>query len=102
MLYHNTRSIHSELTFGTVLGVGAFGQVFLGKWRGTHVAIKQLICSTFNEATLMEFKSEVAVLSALRHPNICLFLGATTLAPNFVIVTEFLVSCFFCYVFVLS
>ena len=37
---------------------------------------------------LDEFKAEVSILSTLRHPNICLFMGANFTPPNRCIVTE--------------
>jgi hypothetical protein len=77
-----------DLLYGDLLGVGAFGRVYRGKWKGTTVAIKMLLVQNLNEAILNDFKSEVTVLSALRHPNVCLYLGASTQAPNFCIVTE--------------
>jgi predicted Ser/Thr protein kinase len=66
-----------EVELGLKIGEGAFGTVFKGVWRGGEVAVKQLHCVTSDEM-LDEFFSEVATLSALRHPNILLFMGATT------------------------
>ena len=66
-----------EVELGAKIGEGAFGTVFKGVWRGGEVAVKQLHCVTSDEM-LAEFFAEVATLSALRHPNILLFMGATT------------------------
>jgi mitogen-activated protein kinase kinase kinase 9 len=38
---------------------------------------------------LEEFKNECAVMEVIRHPNIVLFLGACTKAPNLCIVLEY-------------
>jgi len=44
--------------------------VFRGHWRGTDVAVKQLLIqTTITPELLAEFRKEVAMLSALRHPN---------------------------------
>ena len=70
----------ADLTLGDKLGEGAFGAVFKGVWRGGEVAVKKLHCSgsQLTEEYLEEFRAEVQTLSALRHPNILLFMGATT------------------------
>lgn len=38
---------------------------------------------------LQEFKAEVSIMKRLKHPNIVLFMGACTKAPNLSIVTQF-------------
>lgn len=38
----------------------------------------------------MDFRGEVLMLAALRHPNVCLFMGACLTPPNRAIVTEIL------------
>lgn len=50
-------------------------QVYLGKWRGSEVAVKVLRGGVSPEAAA-DFRSEVDMLASLRHPNILLFLGA--------------------------
>lgn len=35
-----------------------------------------------------DFGAEVQMLAALRHPNVCLFMGACVVPPNRAIVTE--------------
>lgn len=37
-----------------------------------------------------DFSAEVLMLAALRHPNVCLFMGACVVPPNRAIVTELL------------
>lgn len=78
----------NELTFGDVIGQGAFGRVHKGKWRGTPVAIKVLVCPKMTLEVEREFKAEVTMLSALRHPNVCLFMGAVTEGTQRCLVTE--------------
>eukprot|EP01128_Nolandella_sp_AFSM9_P010772 TRINITY_DN7496_c0_g1_i1.p1 TRINITY_DN7496_c0_g1~~TRINITY_DN7496_c0_g1_i1.p1 ORF type:complete len:493 (-),score=71.45 TRINITY_DN7496_c0_g1_i1:286-1764(-) len=79
-----------EVVLGKTLGVGSFGKVIRGKCRGKDVAIKMLHKTTLDEKTLVSFKKEVAIMSTLFHPNICLFMGACTKPGNFFIVTEYL------------
>lgn len=50
-------------------------QVYLGKWRGSEVAVKVLRGGVSPEAAA-DFRLEVDMLASLRHPNILLFLGA--------------------------
>eukprot|EP00602_Paraphysomonas_sp_CaronLab_P007406 CAMPEP_0185029326 /NCGR_PEP_ID=MMETSP1103-20130426/15559_1 /TAXON_ID=36769 /ORGANISM="Paraphysomonas bandaiensis, Strain Caron Lab Isolate" /LENGTH=539 /DNA_ID=CAMNT_0027564017 /DNA_START=88 /DNA_END=1707 /DNA_ORIENTATION=+ len=74
-----------------VIGGGAFGQVWKASWQGTPVAVKVLssVCQrSASEEELRVFTDEVNMLARLRHPNICLFLGASLRAPNRYIVTE--------------
>ena len=86
---------HFEIAFeslqlGRLIGQGAFGRVYKARWHGSAVAVKMLICQTLKDDVVVDFRAEVSVLSALRHPNILLFMGACTIAPHYCIVTEFL------------
>jgi len=80
----------SEITVTETLGVGSFGKVLKGKCRGKDVAIKMLHKPILDEEQLASFKKEVAIMSTIFHPNICLFMGASTVPGNFFIVQEFL------------
>jgi len=78
----------SELSIGDKIGGGAFGSVHKGIFRGTEVAIKVV---QGGKAELQSFENEAKMLASLRHPNICLFMGAC-LDNNlkfWTIVTEF-------------
>ena len=81
-----------DLNLQTCIGGGGFGEVWRGTWRGTPVAVKVLTSAIqqhkLTDALLAEFQSEVEVLSSLRHPNICLFMGACFDPPKRAIVTE--------------
>jgi len=74
------------------LGEGMFGKVYKAKWLGTTVAVKKLRnrASVDTEALHKEFATEVAVLSQLRHPNLVLFLGASTKSGNLCIISEYM------------
>jgi len=83
---------YSELTLGNLIGGGGFGQVWEAKWRGTPVAVKVLTVTSALEhvqkAILQEFAAEINMVSGMRHPNVCLYIGACLEAPNRAIVTE--------------
>jgi len=82
----------SELKLEDVIGGGGFGQVWRARWKGTPVAVKVLTGSaqaeTVPKAVLEEFIAEINMVSGMRHPNICLFMGACLEPPNRAIVTE--------------
>ncbi|CAM9685902.1 unnamed protein product, partial [Ectocarpus sp. 8 AP-2014] len=82
-----------QLELGELIGGGGFGQVYQGVWRGTPVAIKVLLPAAqrdLDEELAADFRAEVLMLAALRHPNVCLFMGACMVPPNRAIVTELL------------
>jgi len=82
---------YNELDFEQEIGRGAYGVVFNGRWRGGHVAIKQLILrGVLSQNELQDFRSEAAVMKKLRpHVNVVQFLGITS-TPQLCIITEYL------------
>ncbi|CAN4103230.1 unnamed protein product [Withania somnifera] len=80
----------SELTVGTRVGIGFFGEVFRGIWNGTDVAIKIFLEQDLTEENMEDFCNEISILSRLRHPNVILFLGACTKPPHLSMVTEYM------------
>ena len=87
----------SEVQIKELLAEGFFGKVYRGEYHGLDVAIKklktdQLKADDQNQVELIaELRSEVDVLTTLRHPNVVLIMGASTQNPaNLFIVTEFL------------
>jgi hypothetical protein len=82
-----------ELEIAEELGAGGFGTVHKAEWKGTEVAVKTLI-TTATSASMREversFKEEVRVMTALRHPNVVLFMAACTKPPKMCIVMEFM------------
>ena len=67
-------------------------KVWEANWIGTPVAVKLFNNSAqpenVSKAILQEFAAEINLLSGMRHPNICLYIGACLEAPNRAIVTE--------------
>mmetsp|Transcript_12684 Transcript_12684/g.19222 ORF Transcript_12684/g.19222 Transcript_12684/m.19222 type:complete len:829 (+) Transcript_12684:284-2770(+) len=82
----------SELKMKDLIGGGGFGQVWEASWRGTPVAVKILSVSHkaehIQKAILQEFAAEINMVSGMRHPNICLYIGACLEPSNRAIVTE--------------
>ncbi len=82
----------SELKMKDLIGGGGFGQVWAATWRGTPVAVKVLAVShkaeNIQKAILQEFAAEINMVSGMRHPNICLYIGACLEPSNRAIVTE--------------
>ncbi|XAR50793.1 Non-specific serine/threonine protein kinase [Bertholletia excelsa] len=81
---------YSELTVGTRVGIGFFGEVFRGIWNGTDVAIKVFLEQDLTAENMEDFCNEISILSRLRHPNVILFLGACTKPPRLSMVTEYM------------
>ena len=72
-----------------VLGRGAYGEVRVGIYQGTRVAVKKIhevIISDYNREL---FEREMRISSRVRHPNLVLFIGAVT-TNNITIVSELL------------
>ena len=62
------------------LGVGSFGMVHHGSYRGRDVAVKQMLEATPESIPL--FVTELSILSQLTHPNIVKLIGAHWEAPG--------------------
>ncbi|XVF85562.1 hypothetical protein PTKIN_Ptkin17bG0127100 [Pterospermum kingtungense] len=59
-----------------ILGRGGFGTVYKGELHdGTKIAVKRMESSVVSEKGLAEFKSEIAVLTKVRHRHLAALLG---------------------------
>ena len=87
--YDDIEFSNGEASSSNRIGRGGFGEVFLGRYNGSLVAVKRLFESPVGKG-LDEFKREVSVLSTLRHPSIVLWLGACTVSPNTAIILEYM------------
>ena len=73
-----------------VIGKGTFGEVYKGIWRKEFIAVKFLKEDMQNSSeNTKSFIDECNLLKNLRHPQILLFMGASTKTKNLCIVTEF-------------
>jgi serine/threonine protein kinase len=80
---------YNSIEMGAKLGSGAFGEVRLGTWMGTDVAVKILHAN--DEKSRDVFYKEANLLCQLRHPNVVPFLGAS-LQGQLAIVMELMPS----------
>lgn len=90
---------YDDLTTTRVIGEGAFGKVYLGRWHETDVAIKVLsslsalglasgeASSSENLEAIKTLEREVALMVSMRHPNVILFMGLCPEPPC--VVTEY-------------
>ena len=82
---------YSELNVEEVIGVGGFGKVFRGYWRGTEVAVKTA-CHDPAEpisATIENVRQEAKLFWLMDHPNIALLKGVCLREPNLCLVMEY-------------
>ncbi|XP_022757319.1 serine/threonine-protein kinase STY8-like isoform X2 [Durio zibethinus] len=75
----------------TLIGEGAYGEVYLVKWRGTEVAAKTIRSSiASNPKAKNIFLTELALWQRLRHPNIVQFFGVLKHSDRLIFLTEYL------------
>lgn len=82
----------SELKLEDVIGIGGFGKVYKGIWRGTEVAVKaarQDLSDDINEV-LESVRQEAKLFWILDHPNIVQLIGVCLEVPNLCLVMEYL------------
>jgi len=79
----------SELEMGTKIAEGKYGTVYKGKCRGQTVAIKLLHNQHLSNEKLEELRTEVEIMTRLRHPCILLFMGVCTEKNNVALVMEY-------------
>jgi hypothetical protein len=82
----------AELELGDQLGAGGYGVVHKALWKGTEVAVKMIggDAVAYGSVQVANFRREAQVMSALRHPNVVLFMAACTKPPKMCIVMEFM------------
>jgi kinase len=69
------RNVTNNFSEGNVLGRGGFGTVYKGELHdGTKIAVKRMEAGVMGKG-LNEFKSEIAVLTKVRHRNLVSLLG---------------------------
>jgi hypothetical protein len=80
--------LDTEVEFDKKIGSGAFGIVYTAVFRGTKVAVKQLISEKVDDENLERFQDEILLMSKLHHPNIVIMLAASWEAPHLAILLE--------------
>ncbi|GMI55372.1 hypothetical protein TeGR_g14295, partial [Tetraparma gracilis] len=76
-----------ELKIDKLLGKGGFGVVNLATYRGTKVAMKQLL--TVNEENVLRFRHECFLTKNLSHPNVVKLVGVCWSEDLFACCLEF-------------
>lgn len=81
----------SELEFEEVIGVGGFGKVFRGKWKGEEVAIKAARQNPDESVnvTIENVRQEAKLFWLLNHENIAALKGVCLKEPNLCLVMEY-------------
>ncbi|KAL5727485.1 non-specific serine/threonine protein kinase [Ranunculus cassubicifolius] len=80
-----------DMDGGVLIGEGAYGEVYLVKWRGTEVAAKTIRSSiASNHRVKTTFMKELELWQRLRHPNIVQFLGVLKQSERLIFLTEYL------------
>ena len=67
------RTIARQIQLGEIIGKGRFGEVWRGRWRGEHVAVK--IFSSREERSWFR-EAQIYQTVMLRHENILGFIAA--------------------------
>ena len=61
-----------------VLGRGAWGEISVGIYQGTRVAVKKMHDVIISDHNCKLFEREMIIASRVRHPHLVLFIGAVT------------------------
>uniref|UniRef100_A0A1D1YAU6 non-specific serine/threonine protein kinase n=1 Tax=Anthurium amnicola TaxID=1678845 RepID=A0A1D1YAU6_9ARAE len=70
------RNVTNNFSDENILGQGGFGTVYKGELHdGTKIAVKRMESGVMGSKGLTEFKSEIAVLTKVRHRNLVSLLG---------------------------
>ncbi|PWA91295.1 transmembrane kinase 1 [Artemisia annua] len=70
------KTVTNNFAQENILGQGGFGTVYKGELHdGTKIAVKRMECGVITGKGLAEFKSEIAVLTKVRHRNLVALLG---------------------------
>jgi serine/threonine protein kinase len=81
-----------DLTFGKLLGQGAYGKVFAGEWKFNPVAIKQYTAQDFSDQTREEIRKEASIMATVSAQSDYLvrLRGVILDKPNYSLVMEYL------------
>ncbi|XP_071478494.1 mitogen-activated protein kinase kinase kinase 11-like [Diadema antillarum] len=82
----------SEIQLNELIGVGGFGKVYRGSWRGEEVAVKAARHDPEDDdirSTIDNVRKEAKLFSLLSHPNIISLRGACLKEPHVCLVMEY-------------
>lgn len=80
---------HNEITICEKIAEGSNGIIYKSYWRGLQCVVKSLKHRN-NDIEYQDLINEIAVISHLRHPNLVLFLGASTITDPLLLVYEYM------------
>eukprot|EP01137_Pigoraptor_chileana_P014640 Opistho-2@69515 len=80
----------AEIRLGVKLGSGASGEMYKADWKGMKVAVKKLFRQKMDDTALEDWKTELSILSQIRHPNCILFMGAILEPGKMWIISEYM------------
>ena len=72
------------------LGRGCFGSVWLSKWRGVEVALKEVLNPSATDTAAVDVFNEAEKLASLQHPCVMAFYGVVTSPGNCATVAEYI------------
>uniref|UniRef100_A0A3Q3E865 mitogen-activated protein kinase kinase kinase n=1 Tax=Labrus bergylta TaxID=56723 RepID=A0A3Q3E865_9LABR len=80
-----------ELSLEEVIGVGGFGKVYRGTWRGGLVAVKAARQDPDEDisVTAENVRQEARLFAMLTHPNIIALMGVCLQEPNLCLIMEY-------------
>ncbi|KAI2663053.1 Mitogen-activated protein kinase kinase kinase 11 [Labeo rohita] len=80
-----------ELSLEEVIGVGGFGKVYRGTWKGELVAVKAARQDPDEDisVTAQNVQNEARLFAMLRHPNIIALKGVCLQEPNLCLIMEY-------------
>ncbi|OQR96340.1 protein kinase [Achlya hypogyna] len=89
---YSRRLPYGAITTSRLISKGAYGEVWLGTFRGKEVAIKKILHSKRNDTFEQEcFTEEIRIMAALDHPHIVHLIGfGWNTLSNLCAVTEYL------------
>lgn len=72
------------------LGRGCFGSVWLSKWRGVEVALKEVLNPSATDTAAVDVFNEAEKLASLQHPCVMAFYGVVNSPGNCATVAEYI------------
>jgi len=80
-----------DLSLEEVIGVGGFGKVYRGTWKGELVAVKAARQDPDEDisVTAQSVQNEARLFAILRHPNIIALKGVCLQEPNLCLIMEY-------------
>lgn len=81
---------YDELDFegSKLLGFGSFGKVRTARWRGAHVAVKDLTSNGIDSDDIRSLRKEMRLHASLHFEFVVHLYAASTVRPNFCLVME--------------